>query len=88
MIQKRNKTRAQKQKVSALFYSRYNLFMLKQIVKEIKKANKIALFHHVHPDGDSISSSYGLLLAIKSKHPNKEVVFVADKKEIASLFPN
>lgn len=62
--------------------------MLKQIVKEIKKANKIALFHHVHPDGDSISSSYGLLLAIKSKYPNKEVVFVADKKEIASLFPN
>ncbi len=62
--------------------------MLKQIVKEIKKANKIALFHHINPDGDSISSSYGLLLAIKSKFPNKEVVFVANPDEMQKLFPN
>lgn len=66
----------------------YNLTMLNKITKEIKKANKIALFHHVNPDGDSISSSYGLLLAIKSKFPNKQVVLVANRLEIAKLFPD
>lgn len=62
--------------------------MLNKIVKEIKSANKIALFHHINPDGDSISSSYGLLLAIKSKYPNKEVVLVADPNEMDKLFPD
>lgn len=61
--------------------------MLKQIIKEIKKAEKIALFHHIHPDGDSISCSYGLALALKKKFPNKEIVFVADKNEIIKSFP-
>lgn len=60
--------------------------MIKQIVKEIKKHEKIALFHHVKPDGDSISSSYGLLLAIKKAFPNKHVVFVANIEYLREHF--
>lgn len=58
-----------------------------QIARVIEKNQKIAIFHHNNIDGDSFSSSYGLLLAIKKKYPNKEVVWVADEEEIAKNFP-
>ncbi len=51
-----------------------------QIANEIIKNDKIALFHHIKPDGDSISSSYGLLLALKDEFPKKEIVWVANKE--------
>ena len=56
------------------------------IRKVIEKNNKIALFMHINPDGDSISSSYGLGLAIKEKYPNKEVVICADYEYLTKYF--
>ena len=57
-----------------------------QIVKAIKKANKIALFHHVGPDGDTLSSSYGLMKALQAKFPNKEIKWLADTKSYKRRF--
>lgn len=59
----------------------------KEISKLIKKSKKIVLFHHVKPDGDSLSSSYGLMKAIQAKFPKKEVKWVADVKFIKKAFP-
>ncbi len=61
--------------------------VVKLITKEIKKAPKIALFHHINPDGDSLSCSYGLLLALKIKFPNKQIVLVGNKKALQTAFP-
>lgn len=58
----------------------------KTIAEKIKENNKIALFQHINPDGDSISSSYGLGLAIKEKYPNKEVVVVTDLEYLKTNF--
>ena len=60
--------------------------MIKKIVKQIKKANKIVLFHHVNPDGDTLSSSYGLMRALQLRFPNKEIKWFADKERIRSQF--
>lgn len=60
--------------------------MTKEIIKLIEQHNKIALFHHQSIDGDSLSSSYGLLLALKSKYPNKEIKWVAEKEFIQRHF--
>lgn len=60
---------------------------INRIIKHIKKAPKIALFHHINPDGDSLSCSYGLLLALKQKYPKKEIVLVGDKKSFKTSFP-
>lgn len=59
---------------------------IKEIAKEIKRSNNIALFHHVNPDGDTLSSSYGLLRALKTKFPNKNIKWVADIKSIGRDF--
>lgn len=59
---------------------------IKKIVKLIKKSNKIALFHHVGPDGDTLSSSYGLMKALQLKFPNKEIKWLADKESIEKRF--
>ena len=60
----------------------------KEIAKLIKKHNKIILFHHKKPDGDSISCSYGLMKAIQKKYPNKEVKWHADKEYIKEYQSN
>lgn len=60
--------------------------MTKKIIKLISKHDKIALFHHVNIDGDSLSSSYGLLLALKAKYPNKEIKWVAEQDYIEKRF--
>ena len=57
-----------------------------KIANLIKENDRIVLFHHVMPDGDSISSSYGLLLSLKKKFPNKEIKWVADKENIKRRF--
>ena len=59
---------------------------MNKILKKIEENNKIALFQHINPDGDSITSSYGLGLAIKEKYPNKEVVICADHAYLAKYF--
>ena len=59
---------------------------IKQITKKLKEAEKIVFFHHVKPDGDSLSSSYALMKAMISKFPNKEIKWVANTKYIAKRF--
>ncbi|WKX02468.1 DHH family phosphoesterase [Candidatus Mycoplasma mahonii] len=58
----------------------------KEIFNKIKENNKIALFQHIQPDGDSISSSIGLGMAIKEAYPKKEVVVVADYEYLKENF--
>ena len=58
----------------------------KKIAKLIKKSNKIVFFHHVKPDGDSLSCSYGLMKAIQKKYPEKEVKWYADIDFIKTNF--
>lgn len=57
-----------------------------EIKKLIESHEKIALFHHVMPDGDTISSSYALLRAIKQEYPEKEVVWLANKDYLQKRF--
>lgn len=57
------------------------------IVEKIKAANKIAIFHHNNIDGDSWSCSYGLLLALKARFPEKHIVWVADEEDLKQNFP-
>ena len=59
----------------------------KQIASKLKEANKIIIFHHLLPDGDSLSSSYALLVAMKNKFPEKTIKWVADKEFINKRFP-
>ncbi|MCK5945649.1 MAG: bifunctional oligoribonuclease/PAP phosphatase NrnA [Mycoplasmataceae bacterium] len=59
---------------------------MKNIIKKINEYNKIALFQHIQPDGDSISSSIGLGMAIKEAFPDKEVVIVADYEYLTEHF--
>lgn len=59
----------------------------KQIADALKESNKIVLFHHVKPDGDSLSSSYALLRAMKDTFPDKEIKWVANVEFIKKRFP-
>ena len=59
---------------------------LKEILKLIKKSDKIAFFHHVSPDGDSLSCSYGLMKALQQKFPNKTIKWIADQASIKKTF--
>lgn len=61
--------------------------MKNQIVEKIKEAKKLAIFHHNNIDGDSWSCSYGLLLALKLRFPEKEIVWVADEEDLKHNFP-
>ena len=58
----------------------------KEIAKLIVNSEKIILFHHVNPDGDSIGCSYGLLKAIKSKYPKKKVIWYCYEQYIKDNF--
>lgn len=46
---------------------------IKEIYKEIKKANKIVITTHIRADGDCVGSSIGLREIIKSTFPEKTV---------------
>ncbi len=61
--------------------------MLQKIINKIQEAEKIALFHHVNPDGDTLSSSYGLAKALRLKFPQKEIVVVANQEALKDRFP-
>ena len=50
---------------------------LDSIIEVIHRANKIAIFTHVSPDGDAIGSSMGLYLGLKQL--KKEVDVIADE---------
>ncbi|RTZ68772.1 MAG: hypothetical protein DSZ21_01130 [Tenericutes bacterium] len=60
--------------------------MIDKIISLIEQNDKIAIFHHKRPDGDSISSSYGLLLALQKKYPNKKIVYLADEEYLGKYF--
>ncbi len=47
--------------------------MFKEIIKNIEKANKIAILNHEHPDGDALGSSYALKLALVNMGKHAEV---------------
>ena len=59
---------------------------INKIKNMIEKHDKIALFHHLMPDGDSISCSYALLKAIKEAFPKKKIVWLANKDYLKKRF--
>ncbi len=61
--------------------------MKQQIVEALKNADKIALFHHINPDGDTLSSSYGLALALRQIFPEKQIAWVINREAIVDRFP-
>ncbi|CAM9118978.1 bifunctional oligoribonuclease/PAP phosphatase NrnA [Mycoplasma marinum] len=61
--------------------------MKQEIIKKLKEADKIALFHHINPDGDTLSSSYGLAKALRQAFPEKEIAWVINREAIIDRFP-
>lgn len=61
--------------------------IIKKIIDKIEQYENIALFTHVLPDGDSLSSSYGLALALKENYPKKNIKVVSDYKYLKNAFP-
>ena len=59
---------------------------IKAIIDALKNHQQIALFHHISIDGDSLSCSYGLAQAIKSKYPQKNVIVIGDYQKIQTRF--
>ncbi len=47
--------------------------MLRDVIKKIKKAKKIAIFNHENPDGDALGSAFGLKLILESISKEAEV---------------
>lgn len=47
--------------------------MFEKLAEKIKKAEKIAIFNHEHPDGDALGSAYALKLALMSLGKRAEV---------------
>lgn len=52
--------------------------MFKDIIKTIKKYNRIIIHRHANPDGDALGSQIGLSQIIKDNYPDKEVYIVGD----------
>ena len=47
---------------------------LDNILEEIKKANKIVIITHEHPDGDAVGSSLALYMALKALGKNPDLI--------------
>ena len=47
---------------------------LDNILEEIKKANKIVILTHEHPDGDAVGSSLALYMALKALGKNPDLI--------------
>lgn len=58
-----------------------------EIKNKLVESDKIVFFHHVKPDGDSLSSSYALVEGMKSKFPEKTIKWVANVEFIKERFP-
>ena len=52
--------------------------MMKKILKEIKKYNRIIIHRHSNPDGDAMGSQLGLKNILKKNFPKKEIFVVGD----------
>ncbi|MCP4336824.1 MAG: hypothetical protein GY679_03180 [Mycoplasma sp.] len=57
-----------------------------QIIRKINQYDKIALFHNIDIEGDSLSS-YALALSLKKTFPTKEIVFIANAPALFKAFP-
>ena len=62
------------------------LAIIKNIVEEIKRYPTIVLSAHKNPDGDALSSSYGLALALQEAFPDKKIFVALNPDEIESRF--
>ena len=60
--------------------------IIKKIVQEIEKYPTIVLSAHKNPDGDALSSSYGLALALQEAFPEKKIFVALDPDEIEGRF--
>lgn len=58
--------------------------LLKEILDEIKKFDKIIIFPHARPDGDAIGSSFGLKDIIQTSFPKKSVHVVGESSDFTS----
>lgn len=62
----------------------------KEILKNIKKYDKIAIFRHIIPDFDALGTQYGLATWIKDNFPNKDIKCFGDNHVVFTprgLFP-
>lgn len=58
---------------------------LKEIVKKIKKFDRIIIHGHIRPDGDCVGSQFGLQRLILDNFPDKEVYVDGDVCEYCSF---
>ncbi|MCP4337087.1 MAG: hypothetical protein GY679_04555 [Mycoplasma sp.] len=65
---------------------KYDKKLVSDIAEKIKGADKIALFHHISPDGDTMTCSYSFAKALKSLFPNKEVKVVCKCEDVQKRF--
>ena len=63
---------------------------LENIVKEIKKSRKIAIFHHIAPDGDSLGSALALREIIEQVDTVEQIdnIITNYVPEIYKFLPN
>lgn len=62
--------------------------MNKKIINIIKKYKKIAIFRHIHPDFDALSSAYAFKNFINDNFKNKEIKILGDSHKLnKKLFP-
>lgn len=47
--------------------------MYQELIKSIKKYDKIVIFRHERPDGDAVFSQFGMYEFLKENFPNKEI---------------
>lgn len=52
--------------------------MFEQVIKEIKKHDRIIIHRHSNPDGDAMGSQLGMKYLLKENFPEKEVLVVGD----------
>ena len=50
----------------------------KEIIKLIKKYNRIVVFRHIKPDFDALGTQFGLAQWLKDNFPEKEIKVVGD----------
>ena len=54
----------------------------KEVLNNIKKFDRIAIFRHIMPDFDALGSQFGLATWIKDNFPNKEVKVLGDNNVV------
>ena len=58
---------------------------MKELLKYIKKYNRIIIFGHQRPDGDCIGSQYGLYYILKDSFPEKEIYISGESSDYVSF---